>query len=321
MTPRTVTLTVGAAPHWRTRNSVARLHLAMILALAPAALLGAVGHAFGPKAAALDGAFGPLNAIIRELTIAMGVDSAVLWLFGILGTVALAMGVAVLVEYGCQVAMRQRYHAMDGHGALMGMLLALMMPPTVPWWVLIIGVAAAIFIGKQLYGGLGGYPMHPAVVGWLVLLLSFPNHVYPVGAASIAAPSELAVLATAVGGLALWWLGHIRLEIPTGVLVAVVLFSLLFGSKLHGGVIDQLMTGHVMLAAFFLATDTTSSPSNRVPMLLFGFGVGTMIMLIRAFGIWPDAAPFAVMLMNAIFPLLDRIRPQRKTLVPREVSP
>lgn len=315
MTSRTVTLTVGPAPHLRARSSVGRMNLATILALAPVALLGAIGHAFGPKSAALDGAFGPLNAIIKELTIAMGVDSGVLWLFGILGTVALAMGVAVLVEYGCQIAMRQRYHAMDGHAALMGMLLALMMPPTVPWWVLIFGVAAAIFIGKQLFGGLGSYPMHPAVVGWLVLLLSWQNHVYPVGAASIAAPSELAVLATIAGGLVLWWLGHIRLEIPVGVIVAVTIFSLLFAGRLQGGVIDQLMTGHVMLAAFFLATDSTSSPSNRIPMLIFGFGVGFMIMLVRAFGIWPDAAPFAILLMNALYPLIDKLRPRHKTLM------
>ena len=314
MTAPPITLTVGTAPHWRARTSVSRLHVVTILALLPTALLGAVGHAFGDRAAALDGAFGPLNAVIKALTVAMGVDSGALWLFGILGTLALAMGVATLVEYGAQVLMRQPYHATDGHGALMGLLLALMMPPTVPWWVLIAGVIIAIFVGKQIYGGLGGYPMHPAIIGWMALLLSWPNLVYPVGAASIAAPGHAAVLATLAGGLVLWGLGHIRLQVPLGVLLGVVLFSLLFQSRLHGGVGEQLLTGHVMLAAFFLATDTTSSPANGWAMALSGFLAGALIMLIRAFGIWPDAAPFAVLLTNAFNPLLDRIRPRPRQL-------
>ena len=310
MSSSSMTYTVGAAPHWRSRSSIARINYATILALVPTAFAGAVGHAFGPKAASLDGSFGPLNSIIKVLAVALGLDSGVLWLFGIFGTLLLAMGVGVLVEYASQVAMRQPYRATDGHGALMGLLVGLLMPPTVPWWVLIVGVAFAIFLGKQLYGGIGSYPMHPAVVGWLVLLLSWPNHLYPVGAASIAAPTEVAVLLTAAGGLFLWWRGHIRIEIPLGTLIGVVVFSLLFASRLNGGLAEQLLTGHVMLGAFFLATDSTSSPANRKAMWVFGVGLGFMIVLIRAFGIWPDAVPFAVLLMNALNPLIDRIRPR-----------
>lgn len=310
MSSRAATLTVGVAPHWRAKSGVTRLHLATIGALLPTVLLGASGHAFGDRAAALDGAFGPLNALIKTVTLEMGVDSGALWLFGILGTVALAMGVATLVEYGAQVVFRQPYRATDGHGALMGLLLALMMPPTVPWWVLLGGVVVAIVIGKQIYGGLGGYPMHPAVVGWMALLLSWPNHVYPVGAASIAAPTAAAALATLAGGLALWGMGHIRLQMPLGVLVGVALFTLLFQGRLHGGVVDQLLTGHVMLAAFFLSTDATSSPANGWAMALSGLLCGFLIVLIRAFGIWPDAAPFAVLLTNAFNPLLDKLRPR-----------
>jgi electron transport complex protein RnfD len=238
----------------------------------------------------------------------------VLWLFGILGTVALAMGAAVLIEYVTQMVLRQPYRAGDGHGALMGLLLALMMPPTVPWWVLLVGVAVAIIIGKQIYGGIGGYPMHPAVVGWLVLMLSWPTHIYPVGAASIAAPTVTAALATLAGGLVLWWAGIIRLQIPLGFLFGVAVFALLFQSRLNGGVLDQLLTGHVLLGAFFLATDSTTSPANGRAMWVYGIATGMLVMLVRAFGIWPDAVPFAVLLMCALSPLVDKLRPRLRPL-------
>ena len=108
----------------------------------------------------------------------------------------------MLVEYVSQMAMRQPYRALDGHAALMGVLLALLLPPTVPVWVLLIGVVVAVFLGKQLFGGLGSYPMHPAVVGWLVLVLSWPNWIYPVGMASVAAVTPTAVESTRTAGAA-----------------------------------------------------------------------------------------------------------------------
>ena len=311
-------LSVGAAPHVRAKQSLTRMHHLTVLALMPAVFLGAIGHAFGDKATALnpaDAGFGSLGPIVRGLSSGMGVDTGTLWLLGILGTVALASGFAVLVEYASQVAMRQPYRALDGHAALMGVLLVLLLPPTVPLWVLLIGVAVTVFLGKQLFGGLGSYPMHPAVVGWLVLVLSWPNWIYPVGMASIAAPTTAAVLATAAGGIFLWFRGVIRPRIVLGVLIGVAVFSLLFAGRLQGGFADQFLKGHVFLGAFFLATDPTSSPANRRAMWVYGFGTGFLIVLIRAFGVWADAVPFAVILMNVVNPLLDRIPVRRRHAV------
>jgi electron transport complex protein RnfD len=304
------TFTVGAAPHWREDVSLTRLNYAFVLALTPTALLGAVGHAFGEKAAELDASAGLMNQVIQTLAVELGLDSSALWLLGILGTLALGMGLGMFFEYVSQVLMRQPYRATDGHGALMGMLMALLMPPAVPWWVLAIGVAVAVFLGKQIFGGIGGYPMHPAAVGWLVLMLSWPDHVYPVGSASIAAPGAAAVIATLAGGLLLWLKGYIRPQVVLGVLIGTAIFSVLFQGRLPGSFADQFLTGHVILAAFFVATDATSSPANRRAQWIFGFGVGFLIVLIRAFGIWPDAMPFAVLLMNVMNPLLDRLRPR-----------
>lgn len=306
---------VGAAPHIRPRGSLSRMHHATVLALLPVIVVGAIGHAFGTRATALDPAdagIGALDADVSSLTAAMGVDSGPLWLLGILGMVALASGFAVLVEYVTQLAMRTPYRALDGHAALMGVLLALLLPPTVPVWVLLVGVAITVFLGKQVFGGIGSYPMHPAVVGWLVLVLSWPNHVYPVGIASVAGGTTAAVVLTAVGGLFLWARGVIRPQISLGVLAGVAVFALLFGGRLDGGFSDQFLKGHVFLAAFFLATDPTSSPANQRAMWLYGFGTGFLIVLIRAFGVWADAVPFAVILMNTVTPLLDRLGVHRR---------
>lgn len=310
-----VTLTVGPAPHRRAALSISKINYAQILLLAPTVLAGAIGHAFGDKETGLDQAFGPMNEVIRALAVALGLDSSVLWLFGIVGTVALAMGAGMFIEYAVQVFMRQSYRATDGHGALVGMLVALLMPPTVPWWLLLLGVALAIFLGKQVFGGLGGYPMHPAAVGWLILLLSWPNYVTTVGSASIAAPNEAAVIVTLAGGLVLWAIGAIRPQIVIGTFAGVILFALLFKSRLGGGMLDQVLTGHVVLGAFFMATDSTCSPANRRAMWLYGFGTGFLIILIRAFGVWHDSVPFAILLMNVVAPLLDRMRPRVQGVV------
>ena len=108
--------------------------------------------------------------------------------------------------------------------------------------------------------------MHPAMVGWLVLLLSWPHHLYPVGQASIAAPNAAAVIATAVGGVGLMLAGYVRWQIPAGLFLGVVIFGLLFQDRLGTGLAAQFLQGHVVLAGFFLATDSTCSPANRWPM-------------------------------------------------------
>ena len=76
------------------------------------------------------------------------------------------------------------------------------------------------------------------------------------------------------------------------------------------GIYAQLTSGTVMLGAFFIATDSTTSPVNPIAMLLFGFLIGAMVALIRVYGTWPDAVPFAVLMLNLLNPILDRIRPK-----------
>ncbi len=302
---------VGFAPHWRTRDSITKMNLAFIFMLLSVVMASAISTFFDPDMANLSAvAAGPVSSFVKVLLYELGLKPNFIWFISILGTAIFGLSFGMLSEYGCQVLMRQPYHAFNGHGALMGLLVAMLMPPTVPVWVLAIAIITAIFIGKQVFGGIGGYPMHPALVGWLVILLSWPQYINPIGTSSIAALHPSAVIITALVGIILCLSGHIRFEIPVGVIIGVVAFSFIFQTKLDGSVIDQLLTGHVMLAAFFLASDSTSSPANIRAMWIYGVGVGFAIMLIRAFGIQPDAVPFAILLMNILFPLIDRLKPK-----------
>lgn len=316
--------TVGPPPHWRSKSSIAQMNYAMLAALAPAAALGAIAYGFGPNAAVSVGpGVGILGKVIKVLLHELGISANVLSMAGAFGVLALGAGVGVLAEYAIQIAFRQPYRATDGHGALIGLIMAMLMPPTVPAWVLVVGVVLAILVGKQIFGGLGGYPMHPAMVGWLILLLSWPHHIYPVGMESMANMHWVVIFVTFMGGISLVALGHVRWEVPFGVVLGVVVSAGVFHSQyadlgpgtFYADVLHELVSGHVMLAAFFLATDSTCSPTNKGASWIYAIGVGFLIMLIRVYGIWPDAVPFAVLLMNILSPLLDKIRPAIKEVV------
>jgi len=282
MSSKKTLLTVGPAPHWRTSYGLARMNYAFIVALLPAIVASVLAQ--GDNA-------GKMAAV---------------------GLLALGAGLGLLVEYLTQVFFRQPYLALNGHGILMGLLMALFLPVSVPVWVLVIAIICGIVVGKQLFGGIGAYPFHPTMVGLLVVLVSWPHHVFPIAGMTLGASSPLVIYLTAAGGAALVLMGHSRWEAPVAVLAGIFVSAFLFRTAFPeiASPVDQLLTGHVMLAAFFVAADSTSSPVNRIPLIMFGFFVGVMIMLIRVFGIWPDAIPFAVLFMNIVAPLLDRIRPR-----------
>lgn len=302
--------TVGAAPFRRAKTNLTALNSMMLLALLPAVVISAACFMAPAYVANQGTAFGAIPGLLNRLIGELGVGPSALMLMGVFGISALGMGAGVLIEYATQVLMRQRYEATNAHGALIGLLVAMLMPPTVSPLVLLLTVAIAIIIGKQLFGGIGSYPIHPAIVGWLIVFVSWPHDIHPIGAATLASVHPAVMIAMAVTGIGLGLLRIIRLRVPIGVLIGVLVFSFLFKGRLQGDLLDQVLSGHVMLAAFFLATDSTSSPINKLAGWLYGLGIGFMIVLIRAYGVWPDAVPFAVMLMNILSPLLDRIRPK-----------
>jgi electron transport complex protein RnfD len=236
---------------------------------------------------------------------------AALWVhgWGALARLALAAGAAVLFELVVARLMRQKVRVGDLSALGQGLLLALLLPPTAPWWLLLLGVAVALFVGKLIFGGTGGYPLHPVLVGWAVLLLSWGNRVYPVDGALLGTAWTPAVW---IGGLALLLLGHLRWQAPVGMIVGVGLTAAAL-RQVYPDVpvpLEQLGQGVLVLGAFFLATDPTVTPANAWPRLLYGLLAGALVVVLRHFGTWPEPVPFALLLTSLMTPLLDRLRPR-----------
>ncbi|MFW6237300.1 MAG: RnfABCDGE type electron transport complex subunit D, partial [Desulfosudaceae bacterium] len=116
-----------------------------------------------------------------------------------------------------------------------------------------------------------------------------------------------------VGGIYLMLRGFIRWEIVlsflAGILVTAWLFQLSDNSA-YAGPLFHIFTGYTLVAAFFLATEDASSPVNFVPMLIYGAAGGMMTVLIRNIGVYVDGAVYAVLIINLINPLVDKIRPK-----------
>lgn len=270
----------GPAPHWRSPLRRVHLNIALLVGLLPV-LAGA------------------------------------LWAFGwpALTRLALAGGAAVVVELLTQIAFRQKVRISDLSALLQGLLLALFLPPTVPIWLLVIGVVVMIVVGKQIFGGVGGYPLHPVLIAWAVLLLSWGNQVLPT--------SEIGVLGTGwfvapwIGGTILLVTGHLKWEAPLGMLGGVTFAAFGLG-YLYPEVFapaDQLLAGTVALAAFFVASDSTCCPPNAWARLLFGLIAGMLVVILRLWGTWAEPIPFAILLASILGPVLDRVsraKPKRR---------
>lgn len=315
------------------------------------------------------------NQIMRQVMMAALPGMLVMaWWLGpaVLLNVALAVTGALAAEAGMLRARGRPLRATlaDGSAALTGLLLGLTLPPMVPFWLPLIGAALGIVFGKQLYGGLGANPFNPAMVGYVMLLISFPVDMtsWPTaeplpqvperalqglelsllgpsgnGGATInglsgatplddfkhrsgqtvaewQATSGLAGtlagrgwewinLAFLLGGL---WLLQQRIfswHAPLAMLGTLALCALLFwdggSSQSPGSPLFHLLGGGTMLGAFFIVTDPVSSATSLRGRLLFGAGVGLLVYVIRAWGNYPDAIAFGVLLMNLAAPFID----------------
>jgi len=246
----------------------------------------------------------------------------------------------------------------DGSAVVTAVLLALSVPPSLPVWLLAFGIAVAVLIAKHAYGGLGQNPFNPAMVGYAVLLVSFPVDMtrWPApdagwdaltGATALdalrtglrsgytmqevragaefgrigAAGGEWVNLAALAGGVYLLALRVIRWHIPLGMLAGLAVPAAVahaLDPGAHAGAVFHLASGATMLGAFFIATDPVSAATSLRGRLLFGAGAGLLTWVIRSFGSYPDGVAFAVLLMNLCVPLLDRFTVPRIHGHPRD---
>jgi len=264
-----------------------------------------------------------------------------------LGVVVFSVSCAMLWELLMNLAMKRPVSIGDGNAAVIGLMFAMLMPATTPWWAVLAGTFVAVVIGKQIFGGMGCNPFNPALVAIAILMLSWKGlmnfdealvnydlgfyMLYPIGAvkhfgASFVENYSLADLfmgrqsggigatfglGLTIGGLYLILRGHIRWEISLSFLAGVFITALVFNitdSAKYAGPLFHLVTGYTLIGAFFLATEDSSSPVNFIPMLIYGVAAGFLTVLIRNIGAFMDGTVFAILMLNVANPLLDKIR-------------
>lgn len=269
----------------------------------------------------------------------------------------------VLVEAISQKALGRPVSVGDGSAVLTGILLAFVIPPGVPYWLPIIGAVGAIFINKELMGGLGFNVWNPALVGRAILMASFPVYmtaawlptvnwgqspldVYlapgAVDAVSTATPlyvlkhygldamlkqfgnldavyrnffiglrpgciGETSALFILLGGLFLMIRGIITWHIPVSTIATVAVLSWIFGGEtwFGGQPLVHVLSGGLMLGAFYMCTDYVTSPTIKAGQIVFGIGVGALTVLIRLKGGYPEGVCYAILLMNCLTPALE----------------
>jgi electron transport complex protein RnfD len=306
----TTNLIVSMSPHVRGSLSVERMMGGFLMALVPTAVVGV--YLFG------------LRALV---------------------TVAISMGTAVAVEAAIETLTKREVTIYDLHALVIGLLTALILPPTAPWWLAMVGAGTAIILGKMVFGGLGTYPFNPPLVAWVVLKLSWPERmtgfIAPFTGERVLTPlmafkedpalfysydlwdlflgnkagaiGATCGLAIVIGGLVLILRGLIRWHIPVSFLLGVGLLALIMrmlNSDLYPPVGFHLAGGGVLLGALFLAPEPVTSPVTPRGMLVFGFLAGMLTMILRMWGADWDGAFYAILVMNAATPLFNYLTPR-----------
>ena len=265
------------------------------------------------------------------------------------GVVTIAISSAIIWELLINLISRRPVSVGDGNAALIGMMFAMMLPATTPWWAVVTGTFFAVVIGKEIFGGIGANPFNPAVLAMTIVMLSWAdlfdfnaallnyqfdfNTIYPLvlsksfGASAVENFALIDLLfgkqiggigstfgiGLIAGGVYLMIRGYIRWEITISFLIGIFASALFFNilnPELYAGPGFHLLTGYTLIAAFFLATEDSSSPVNFISMLIYGLLGGVLTVMIRNIGVHIDGVLYAVLIINLVNPLLDKIRPK-----------
>lgn len=287
-------LLVSPSPHIRSDRTTAKVMGHVLIALFPAAVASVV--IFGARALAL---------------ILFCAVTSVIW------------------ERLCNLIMKRPNSTGDLSAVVTGVILAFNLPVTLPFWMAAIGTFVAIVITKQIFGGLGQNFANPAIVGRIVLMLSFPaamsNWVEPfynkVDAVTTATPlvssnasyeelflgvtggclGEVCVAALLLGGIYLFAMNVISPAAPLAFMGTVTAVSYLAGEDGF----YQLLAGGVMLGAIFMATDYVTTPITTKGKIIFGVGCGIVTCVIRFLCSFPEGVSFSILLMNILTPYID----------------
>lgn len=255
----------------------------------------------------------------------------------------ISVGTCVGTEYLYEVLMHKKITIHDFSAVVTGLLLALNLPPSAPWWIPVIGGVFAILIVKQLFGGLGQNIMNPALAARCFLLLSFTGQMTDFtptkgwgtivdtvsGATPLAALKsgehvdlmsmfmgnttgtigETSVLALLLGAIFLLIMKVIDLRIPLSYLGSFVIFMILFGGRGFdvSFLLAHLCGGGLMLGAWFMATDYVTTPITKSGQILYGILLGILTGLFRVMGASAEGVSYAIILGNLLIPLIERV--------------
>jgi len=297
-------LTLSSSPHIQTNENVTTVMRDVIIALLPATIAAIYYFRFG--------------AIVNILVAVLG---------------------AVAAEYLIQKLMKKPITIKDYSAAVTGLLLAFNVPSTLPWWMTLIGSVFAIAVVKQLFGGLGHNFMNPALAARAVLLASWPVEMtswVTTGADAVATATPLAVIKGAeagatsasmfdllignvggcigetsailliIGGIYLIYRGVITYVIPTYYIGTVAVLTFIFSGFDISMLSYNILAGGLILGAFFMATDYTTSPVSKKGQIIYAIGCGLLTAVIRYYGGYPEGVSYSILLMNVATPLIDK---------------
>jgi electron transport complex protein RnfD len=259
-------------------------------------------------------------------------------LYALVNLVA-AVATALACEYVMRKLMGREPTLGDYSAVVTGLLLALVLPPTVPFWWVMIGVIIAVAIVKELMGGLGVNLFNPALFGFVSLIIisrlfgpiklgyslggingvtsATPLTFIKGGALSGLRPGywnlflahgggalgEVSVLAVLVGAAYLLYKGHITWHIPASIIGTVFVLSAILGEN----PLYMILAGGVMLGSFFMATDWVTSPDTKLGQVIYGILIGVLIVVIRLYAAPTGAVAYSILIGNAVTPLLNRL--------------
>ncbi len=286
------------------------------------------------------------NRIMLDVVIALLPALAVgIWVLGIraLFVTLLSIGCAVAAEFLFSLVTKTRNTIVDGSAVVTGLLLAMTLPATVPYWLVAVGSVFAIIVVKACCGGLGQNIFNPALAARAFMMLIFPlgmTQYLSVDGVTAATPlhhmvmpalpeeslldmflgncpgsiGEISALALLIGGAYLVFRKVISLRIPVAYLGTMAVLTLVF-HKTDAPIqwmLYSLLSGGVMLGAIFMATDYATSPATPMGQIVYGIGCGILTVLFRYFGLFPEGVTYAILLMNAFVWFIDRLTPIRR---------
>ena len=294
---------ISSSPHIRDRETTTNIMGKVIVALLPAAI------------------FGVYNFGIRALA---------LYLITIISS--------VLFEALFQIITGRKITVKDLSAALTGLLLAMNLPPDVPYWIPVIGSFFAIIVVKQLFGGLGQNFMNPALGARCFLLISFTGIMtsFSYDAVTMATPlaemkagnsvdvlsmflgtipgtiGETCAFGLIIGGIFLIFTRVINYRIPLYYIGSFAVFIMIYAIASGRGIdisylLAHLSGGGLMLGAFFMATDYVTSPITSGGKIIFGIFLGFLTFLFRVFGGSAEGVSYAIIIGNLLVPLIEKV--------------